>query len=137
LSIEVRNELFMASRDRLKEGEESRRLRRIVADVLRAGPLKEIHKARKDAITVDSSKDTKELLRSFTRDLPLKGDLAELLNQAFRIDRDQTGRAPGAKERTRTAPSGPRPQAPPFLPQLSLPTSVWRAPPPRATVCRW
>jgi hypothetical protein len=117
LNMEVRNELFMASRDRLKEGEDSRRLRRILADVLREGPLKEVHKARKDAITIDSSKDTKDLLRSLTRDLPLKGELADLLNQAFRISRDEPGNAPGAKEQPRKTPGGPKPQSPPFLPQ--------------------
>src|SRR5690606_7717872 len=70
MKYEFRKELFMASRDRLKDGEETRALRNFLAKRLGAsnGRLAEIEKRRKDSISVDSG-DTKELLRSFTKNL--------------------------------------------------------------------
>lgn len=80
-----RGELFMASRDRLKDGEESKTLREIVADTLRKGKLDDIYKRRKDSISLEGG-DTSELLRSFTKNLPLKSDLLKLLNQTFKLE---------------------------------------------------
>ncbi len=85
IKYNFRNELFMASRDRLKEGDESRKLRDIVASTLRKGKLDEIYRKRKDSITVEGG-DARELLKSFTRNLPLKNDLMKLLNQTFKLD---------------------------------------------------
>ncbi len=80
-----RGELFMASRDRLKDGEESKTLRDLVADTLRKGKLNEIYKKRKDSIAIEGG-DTTELLRSFTKNLPLKSELMRLLNQTFKLE---------------------------------------------------
>jgi len=80
-----RGELFMASRDRLKDGEESKTLREIVAETLRKGKLNDIYKRRKDSISLEGG-DTSELLSSFTKNLPLKSDLLKLLNQTFKLD---------------------------------------------------
>lgn len=82
-----RKELFMASRDRLKDGEETRSLRRFLASELskKGSPLAEIEKHRKDSITADSG-DTKELLKSFTKNLPMDSELMKLLNQTFKLD---------------------------------------------------
>ena len=80
-----RGELFMASRDRLKDGEESKTLRDIVAATLRKGRLDDIYRRRKDSISLEGG-DTSELLRSFTKNLPLKSDLLKLLNQTFKLD---------------------------------------------------
>lgn len=88
---EVRNELFMASRDRLKEGTESRKLRRRLAEVLANGRLREINKARKASITVESG-DAEELVRNLTRHLPIRSELADLLNQTFKVDATHKGR---------------------------------------------
>ncbi|HEY1707221.1 MAG TPA: hypothetical protein VGG10_03080 [Rhizomicrobium sp.] len=88
---QFRNELFMASRDRLKEGAESRKLRRMLADLLSAGRLKDIHKERKASITVECN-DAEELLRSVTRNLPIQDDLAKLLGQTFRLEDERHGR---------------------------------------------
>ena len=55
LDMDFRHELFMASRDRLKDGKESRELRRRLGTLLRNGRLKEIYKARKAQISVDDS----------------------------------------------------------------------------------
>lgn len=91
IRTEVRNELFMASRDRLKDGAESRQLRRKLADLLSGGRLKDIHKARKESITVES-KDAEELLRNVTRNLPIQPELAKLLNQTFKLDDGREGK---------------------------------------------
>ena len=50
LKYEVRKEMFMASRDRLKEGEESRQLREYIGKKLRKSKLDEIDKRRKNII---------------------------------------------------------------------------------------
>jgi len=86
MKIEFRNELFMASRDRLKGGDESRYLRTKLADLLKKSKLKEVNKRRKDAITVEGE-TTDELLRSLTKNLPLNEDLLNLLNQTFKLDK--------------------------------------------------
>jgi hypothetical protein len=80
-----RDELFMASRDRLKDGDESRKLREILADTLKRGRLNEIYKKRKDFISVDAG-DAQDLLKSFTKNLPLNNDLVKLLGQTFRLE---------------------------------------------------
>ncbi len=93
-----RGELFMASRDRLKEGEESTILRDIVADTLRKGKLNEIYKKRKDSISLEGE-DTSELLRSFTKNLPLKSDLLKLLNQTFKLNEKDNKPKVGEKKK--------------------------------------
>lgn len=87
MKYDFRKELFMASRDRLKDGEETRALRKFLASELskKDSPLSEIEKRRKDSITADSG-DTKELLKSFTKNLPLDSELMKLLNQTFKLD---------------------------------------------------
>ena len=96
---DFRTELFMASRDRLKDGKESRKLREIIATTLRKGKLNEIYKKRKDSITIESG-DTQELLKSFTRNLPLKSDLLKLLSHTFKLDekRDNKRKNEGQKQ---------------------------------------
>jgi len=91
IRTEVRNELFMASRDRLKDGAESRKLRRTLALLLSRGILKDLHKARKDSITVES-KDAEELLRNVTRNLPIQDELAKLFNQTFKLNDERKGK---------------------------------------------
>jgi hypothetical protein len=110
---EFRNELFMASRDRLKEGAESRKLRRLLADLLAAGRLKDIHKDRKASLTVESN-DAEELLRSVTRNLPIQDDLAKLLGQTFRLEDDRDGRK---AERAKPSREEKDKEKPTFKPQ--------------------
>lgn len=101
LQIEFRNELFMASRDRLKEGAESRNLRHKLAELLANSRLKDVHKERKASITVES-RDAEELLRNLTRNLPIRDELADLLSQTFRLsDRRDGKRNEKARETTR------------------------------------
>lgn len=113
IDILFRNELFMASRDRLKGGEESRTLRSKLAEVLSKGKLKDIYKHRRASITVES-KDTKDLLKNFTRNLPLNTDLLKLLNQTFKLDERRDG-TPEKKKRSKTSTNGK--EKPPFLPK--------------------
>ncbi|MGD2090584.1 MAG: hypothetical protein PVH61_30710 [Candidatus Aminicenantes bacterium] len=85
INYKFRRELFMASRDRLKDSDESRRLREIVASTLRKGRLNEIYKRRRDSITLDAV-DTPDLLKSFTKELPLNNELMKLLDKTFKLD---------------------------------------------------
>jgi hypothetical protein len=82
-----RKELFMASRDRLKEGDETTQLRKFIAAKLGTakGRLAEIERRRKDSISVDS-KDTTEMLKSFSKNLPMDSALMRLLNQTFKLE---------------------------------------------------
>lgn len=87
MKYEFRKELFMASRDRLKDGVETRELRAYLAKKLSASDsrLSEIIKKRKDSIAVEGG-DTSEILKSFTKNLPLNSELLKLLNQTFKLD---------------------------------------------------
>ena len=85
MDYDFRKELFMASRDRLKDGDETRRLRKFLADKLGSGRLAEIQKRRSDSIAVDSG-DAKEMLKSLTQNLPMNPELMQLLNQTFKLD---------------------------------------------------
>ena len=91
-----RKELFMASRDRLKDGEETRALRKFLADKFGAkdGPLWEIQKRRKDAITVESE-DAKDLLKSFARNFSRNEELLKLLEQTLNLDLPPKGKQKG------------------------------------------
>ena len=82
-----RRELFMASRDRLKDGEETRALRKFLAEKLgaRGGHLWEIQKRRKDSIAVESE-DAKGLLKSFARNFTRNEELLKLLEQTLNLD---------------------------------------------------
>jgi hypothetical protein len=87
MKYDFRKELFMASRDRLKDGIETRELRNFLAKKLGASDsrLSEIVKHRKDSIAVEGG-DTSEILKSFTKNLPLNSELLKLLNQTFKLD---------------------------------------------------
>ncbi len=58
--------LFMASRDRLKDSEETRHLRSFLVELLLKSRLRDIYKSRRDLLSLESG-DTSELLKSFTR----------------------------------------------------------------------
>jgi len=86
LSMEFRQELFMASRDRLKKSPETDALRKKVAELLKTGRLADIYKKRKNSISVEGG-DAKDLLKAFSKNLPFNKELMNLLNQTFKIDR--------------------------------------------------
>lgn len=86
MEYDFRSQLFMASRDRLKEGEEYRYLRELLTNELKNSKLETIHKNRKDAISIDSN-NTGDLIKSFTKNLPLNNDLLKLLSNTFDLDK--------------------------------------------------
>ncbi len=95
LDVEFRNELFMASRDRLKQGEESDTLRDVVAKELRRSRLKDIYKRRKSSMNVESE-STEDLVKQFAENLPMDEEMSKLLNQTLELDRRTNGE--GEKE---------------------------------------
>jgi hypothetical protein len=88
MRYDFRKELFMASRDRLKEGEETQQLRWYLANELSRsdGRLAEIEKRRKQAVEIDTSASTQKLLKEFTKTMPLDSELMKLLSQTFKLD---------------------------------------------------
>lgn len=86
MEYDFRSQLFMASRDRLKEGEEYRYLRELLAKELKNSRLESIHNIRKDAISIDGS-NTGDLIKSFTKNLPFNNDLLKLLSNTFDLDK--------------------------------------------------
>ena len=97
-----RKELFMASRDRLKDGEETRDLRKFLADKLgsKNGRLAEIQRMRKESISVESE-DAKDLLKSLTQNLPMDSDLMKLLAQTLKLDERTNGKPKKDKGKTK------------------------------------
>ena len=89
LKLDFRNELFMASRDRLKYGEESYVLRKELASILSRGRLKDMYTEWKEGLT-GQAESGNELLRDFSKNLPLDSELVKLLNQTFNL-KDRKG----------------------------------------------
>lgn len=85
MNYNFRKELFMASRDRLKQGEESNALREYLGKKLRKSQLDEINKRRKDSIGFESE-DTTELVRSFAKNMPKDSDLFKLLQNTLKLE---------------------------------------------------
>ena len=120
-----RAELFMASRDRLKEGEETRELRKFLAAQLgkAGGRLADIEKRRKDAIAVDGT-DAQDLLRSVTKNLSFNPELLKLLGSTFQLDEKKAPPSPAAPK-----PTAPKPAPQPFLPKRGQRFRMLRMPP--------
>ncbi|NII24367.1 hypothetical protein HB364_04725 [Pseudoflavitalea sp. X16] len=85
MKYEFRKKLFMASRDRLKGGEEVQYLRDFLGKKLRKSKLDDINKKRKESIGLDSE-DTNELLKSFAKNLPKDSDLFKLLQNTLKLE---------------------------------------------------
>ena len=113
LDMVFRQELFMASRDRLKDGKESRELRQRLGKLLRNGRLKEVYKSRKAQISIDDA-DADDLLRSLTRNLPFRNDLMRLFDHTLKLK--GSGRGARKKKRRKRLTSTRR-EPPPFHPQ--------------------
>jgi hypothetical protein len=114
MKYEFRKELFMASRDRLKDGEETQQLRHYLASKLSAkdGRLSEIQKFRRQAVNVDTSTNTNQLLKNFTKNLPLNSDLMKLLGDTFKLDLKKE-----TKNKKQQKKSDSKKEETPFLPQ--------------------
>ncbi len=85
MKYEFRKELFMASRDRLREGDEANALRDYLKRKLPKSKLDEINKKRKDAIGFESE-DTTELIKSFAKNLPKDTELFKLLQNTLKLE---------------------------------------------------
>ncbi|MDE2805524.1 MAG: hypothetical protein OXN18_10310 [Gemmatimonadota bacterium] len=113
LDIGFRQELFMASRDRLKDGRESRELRKRLGKLLRDGRLKEIYKERKAKISVDDT-GADDLLRNLTTNLPFRNELMRLFDHTLKLK----GSGKGNRKTTRPKkPASKKREPPPFSPQ--------------------
>lgn len=112
MQYSFRKELFMASRDRLKGSIETSKLRTLLAFTLGKGKLQDLYKRRKESISIESG-DTSDLLKSFTRSMPLNSDLMKLLQNTFKIDlpKEKTKGDKKAKKDKKTETKAP------FLPQ--------------------
>lgn len=111
----VRNELFMASRDRLKSGDQADAIRKHLRDVLLDSGLAAIAKRRKSSLAMDDA-DAGTMLRELTRSLPMNEALTRILRQTFDLPDRPAGKAEREKEQSSRPKREPR-EAPPFHPQ--------------------
>ncbi|MEM6734564.1 MAG: hypothetical protein AAF620_00720 [Bacteroidota bacterium] len=109
-----RKELFMASRDRLKDGEETQALRKYLAQALiKSDRLKDIQKRRQHAVDIDTTSSSNQLLKSFTKNLPLDSNLMKLLSKTFKLDLS----AKKSKKKAQPRKPGKEKQEIPFEPK--------------------
>ena len=116
LDLEVRNELFMASRDRLKASDKADAIRKHLRELLAASDLKEIAKRRKSSLNVDDA-DAGKMLRDLTRNMPINEALTKILRQTFDLPGQKTGAAPKEEREEQEKPKREPRDAPPFDPQ--------------------
>ena len=89
---DFRQELTMASRDRLKNGEETKILQDFLKnELLKDGRLKETLERRKASIAL-GSEDNEKLIESATRNLPWNEELAKLCHQVLKSGKSKAGR---------------------------------------------
>ena len=113
LEMDFRRELFMASRDRLKAGKESRELRTRLGDLLKSGRLKDIYKARKARMSVDDA-EADDLIRNLTANLPLRNELVRLFGHSLQLKGPGKGARKAKRRRKRPTKKG---DSPSFHPQ--------------------
>lgn len=85
MKYEFRKDLFMASRDRLKDGEKAEELRSFIRKKLVKSKLDNINKRRKESISIDSE-DTSELIKSFAKNLSKDSDLFKLIQNTLKLE---------------------------------------------------
>ena len=110
---DFREELFMASRDRLKQGEEANGLRDYLGRKLRSSQLDDINRRRRDNFGLENE-DTTELIKSFAKNLPKDSDLFKLLQNTLKLEEKKDNKV--AKEKKATKDTGKQ-EIKPFLPQ--------------------
>jgi len=101
MKTEFRSELFMASRDRFKQGEESSYLRQKLGDTLKKGQLRDIYRQRKDRLSLESVED-EALLKQVAENLPMSKELQNLIKHTFELDIE-------SRNRKKTKPPKPKP----------------------------
>ncbi len=108
LNSNIRNRLFMASRDRLAEGKETQELRAKITEVLKNSRLKEIHHEYRSKLISGDGEETKKILTDFSENLPLTPELTKLLKQTLNIqakDKSRNKSGAGKKSRSKKEPA--------------------------------
>jgi len=85
MNPEFRDELFMASRDRLKDGDESKELKTLLIKNLTKGKLAELYKFRKDNLSLEGE-NTNDLLKEMAQSLSINKELMSLIQQTFKLN---------------------------------------------------
>jgi hypothetical protein len=117
LHLGVRNELFMAFRDRLKGGDTADALRKHLRDMLADSELGNIAKRRKSSLNIDDQ-DAGKMLRDLTRNLTINETLTKILRQTFHIPVRSVGASSAAERHRDEKVSKRKPrEVPPFDPQ--------------------
>lgn len=116
LDLEVRNELFMASRDRLKAGDKADAVRKHLRDILADSDLKEIAKRRRSSLNVDDA-DAGKMLQDLTRNMPMNEALTKILRQTFDLPGQKSGTAQKEEREGQQRPKREPREVPPFDPQ--------------------
>jgi len=113
MKYEFRKDLFMASRDRLKNGAKAEELRDYLKTKLTKSKLDEINKRRKDSIGLESE-DTSELIKNFAKNLSKDSDLFKLIQNTLKLD-EKTKEKPEKKDLNPSKPQ--EKQKKPFKPE--------------------
>ena len=111
MNPDFREELFMASRDRLKQGDEANSLREYLGKKLKKSQLDDIHRRRKESIGLENE-DTTELIKSFAKNLPKDSDLFKLLQNTLKLEEKKE-----EKKKVKPTPQKPKTEEKPFLPK--------------------
>lgn len=85
MNPEFRDELFMASRDRLKDGDESKELKALLIKNLGKGKLAELYKFRKDNLSLEGE-SANDLLKDIAQSLSINKELMSLIQQTFKLN---------------------------------------------------
>ena len=121
LEPDFRGELFMASRDRLKNGNESAILRKKLASLLskKGGRLSDVYNKRKEELSANAGSSS-DLLRDFSENLPFDSELMKLIQHNFDLKR-KDGEKPKKKKNSKPSNSTGKDEQP-FSPNR-FPTS--------------
>ncbi len=111
MKYEFRKDLFMASRDRLKNGAKAEELRDYLRKKLAKSKLDDINKRRKDSIGLESE-DTSELIKSFAKNLSKDSELFKLLQNTLKLEEKTKD-----KPETKMSKDRPRREQKPFKPE--------------------
>lgn len=111
LHPDFRDELFMASRDRLKDGEEAKELKAMLAKHLSKGKLLELFKFRKDNLALDGE-DTNELLKNMAKNLSFNKELMNLIQQTFKLEMPKKTQQEKDKEKQKDEKNREKEQTP-------------------------
>lgn len=111
MNPEFRDELFMASRDRLKDGDESKELKDLLIKNLKKGKLADLYKLRKDNFALDGE-NTNDLLKDMAQSLSINKELMSLIQQTFKLDSSKKDKPPQNQENKKESSSKEKEEVP-------------------------